>query len=263
MQRDAYTLMAAAERDHWWFRGRRLFIEAALRRAAPRAGGQLLDAGCGSGGNLALLARFGTVCGFEYDDEARAVAAALGVGEVQPGALPDAIPFGARRFDAIGLFDVLEHLEAPVPSLRALGARLAPGGALVLTVPAIPWLWGPHDEVHGHHRRYTMATLRAHAEAAGLRVEYCSAINLLLLPLAVAQRLRERVLGYRPEALTPSPLVNRLLYAVWRLERLVVPHGRLPLGLSLLAILRRAEEAAGHRVDDAADDAARDTVGAR
>jgi hypothetical protein len=56
------------------------------------------------------------------------------------------------------------------------------------------------------------------------------------------------VLGYRPEALTPSPLVNRLLYAVWRLERLVVPRGRLPLGLSLRAILRRA--------DDAADDAA-------
>ena len=248
MQRDAYTLMAAAERDHWWFRGRRLFIEAALRRAAPRAGGHVLDAGCGSGGNLALLAGFGTVCGFEYDDEARAVAAALDVGEVQPGALPNAIPFGERRFDAIGLFDVLEHLAEPVPSLRALGARLAPGGALVLTVPAIPWLWGPHDEVHGHYRRYTAATLRAHAEAAGLHVAYCSSINLLLLPLAVAQRLRERVLGYRPEALTPSPLVNRLLYAVWRLERLVVPRGRLPLGLSLLAILRRA--------DDTADDAA-------
>ncbi len=256
MLRHATPLMPPAVGHLWWCRGRGLNFVAARRRAAPRPGGHVLDAGCGSGGNLALLGRFGTVCGFEYDDEARAVAAALRVGEVQPGALPDAIPFGARRFDAIGLFDVLEHLEAPVPSLRALGARLAPGGALVLTVPAIPWLWGPHDEVHGHHRRYTMATLRAHAEAAGLRVEYGSAINLLLLPLAVAQRLRERVLGYRPEALTPSPLVNRLLYAVWRLERLVVPRWRLPLGLSLLAILRRAEDPVEAAAEHAADDAA-------
>lgn len=246
MERDAYALMAAAERDHWWFRGRRLFIEAALRRAAPPPGARVLDAGCGSGGNLALLARVGAVSAFEFDAGARAVATALGIGDVRAGALPDGIPFGDARFDVIGLFDVLEHLEAPVASLRALGARLAPGGALVLTVPAIPWLWGPHDEVHGHHRRYTAALLRAHAEAAGLRVEYCSAMNLLLLPLAVAQRLRERWGGYRPEALVPPPLLNRLLLAAWRLERLVVPRWRLPLGLSLLAILRRdAEGAAG------------------
>lgn len=241
MDRDAYQLMAAAERDHWWFRGRRVFIERALRTVALPAAARILDAGCGSGGNLALLAQFGQVYGFEYDPEARAVAETLRIGTIEAGALPDAVPFGSTTFHAIGLFDVLEHLPQPVESLRALAARLAPGGALVLTVPALPWLWGPHDEVHNHYRRYTASTLRAHLTDAGLRVEWLTYMNALLLPLAIAQRVKERLFGYAVEALTPSPPVNRLLYRTWLLERAWIPQRRLPIGLSLMAVVRRAE----------------------
>lgn len=243
MDRDAFELMAAAEKSHWWFRGRRVFIEAALQRVAPPAGATVLDAGCGSGGNLALLGRFGTVFGFEYDAEARAVAVASGHGTIAFGALPDGVPFGAQPFDVIGLFDVLEHLADPVASLHALGDRLTPSGALVLTVPAMPSLWGPHDEVHQHYRRYTAALLQTHLEAAGFEVEYLSYFNLLLLPLAIVQRIKERLTGYRVEALTPSPFVNALLYRIWRLERAWVPRRRLPIGLSLMAIARRPRTA--------------------
>jgi SAM-dependent methyltransferase len=202
-----------------------------------------LDAGCGSGGNLALLAGLvpqGRLYGFEYDAEARRAATALGIGTIAAGALPDGVPFPETAFDLIGLFDVLEHLADPVASLQALGARLAPGGALVLTVPALPWLWGPHDVVHQHHRRYTAASLTQHVAHAGLQIEYLSYLNLLLLPLAILQRLRERVLGYHADALTPAPWLNRLLRRLWELERRWVPSHRLPLGLSLLAIVRRA-----------------------
>lgn len=241
MDRDAYQLLATAERDHWWFRGRRAFIERALRSIELPASARILDAGCGSGGNLALLARFGTVFGFEHDPGARAIAAAQGSALVADGALPDAVPFGDTRFHAIGLFDVLEHLPQPVESLRALAARLAPGGSLLLTVPALPWLWGPHDEVHRHYRRYTAATLRAHLAAAGLRVAWLTYMNALLLPLAIAQRVRERLFGYRVGELMPSARVNRLLYRIWLLERHWIPQRRLPIGLSLLAVARRGE----------------------
>jgi SAM-dependent methyltransferase len=240
MDRDAFALMAASERDHWWFRGRRHFIARVLDTLPLPKPARLLDAGCGSGGNLALLARYGRVWGFEYDADARALAArqasALGQGPVEAGSLPDGLPFADVDFDVIGLFDVLEHLPEPVASLRALRTRTAPGGALVLTVPALPWLWGPHDGVHQHYRRYTAGTLRTHLTEAGWQVQYLSYFNTVLLPLAILQRVRERIFGYSPKSLRLSPLVNRWLFNLWRLEEPFIPARRLPIGLSLIAI---------------------------
>jgi SAM-dependent methyltransferase len=243
MDRDAFALMAAAEREHWWFQGRRALIAATLERLKLPTDARILDAGCGSGGNLELLSRFGTVWGFEYDAEARAAASDCGIATVSAGALPDDVPFADRSFDAVGLFDVLEHLEKPVESLRALAARLAPSGAIVITVPALPWLWGPHDVHHQHFRRYTRTTLVAHLVAAGLTVEYVSYMNTLLLPLAVAQRVRERVAGYSTEDLMPAPWLNALLKAVWSVERFWIPRHAAPIGLSLLAVARRTSAA--------------------
>lgn len=239
MEQDAFDLLARGERDHWWFRGRRLFIEAALASLSLPSGAALLDAGCGVGGNLALLAQHGAVYGFETDAAALEAARQRGLGPVEYGCLPEPIPFAPVSFHAIGLFDVLEHVEHPVEALSALGDRLHEQGALVITVPAIPWLWGPHDEHHHHFRRYTATSLRAQLEAAGLEVVYLTSLNLLLLPLAILQRIKERLLGYRPESLNPSPFVNGLLFAIWRIERRWIPRRRLPLGLSLLAIARR------------------------
>jgi len=239
MDKDAFDLLAAGERDHWWFRGRRDFIASAMSRAGLPENACVLDAGCGSGGNLPLLRQFGRVFGFEYDATAEAAARARGIATVAHGSLPDGIPFSGTSFDAIGLFDVLEHLEHPVASLQALRDRLTPDGALVITVPALPWLWGPHDEVHQHFRRYTAATLRGHLRDAGLRVEYLSYFNTLLLPLALVQRVKERTFGYAVNDLTPSPAVNGLLYRIWRLEGAWIPRWRAPIGLSLLAIARR------------------------
>jgi SAM-dependent methyltransferase len=240
MERDAFALMAAAERDHWWFKGRREFIATCIARVAPPPGARLLDAGCGSGGNLALLARFGSVWGFETDADALRLASNTGIGTVAHGFLPDEIPFPDVSFEVIGLFDVLEHLDRPVRSLAALAGRLADGGACVITVPANPWLWGPHDVRHQHKRRYTAQLLRQQLHAAGLRADYLTHFNTLLLPLAIVQRLRERVFGYSTNDLTPVRAVNDALFRIWRCERAWIPRMSVPAGLSLLAIARRA-----------------------
>ena len=240
MERDAFALMAAAERDHWWFKARREFIAAAVDRVAPPSDARILDAGCGSGGNLALLARFGSVWGFEYDRDALQAAAETRIGIVAHGSLPDSVPFGTTSFHVIGLFDVLEHLPQPVESLVALAARLSGDGSIVITVPANPWLWGPHDVQHQHQRRYTERSLRQHLSSAGLCVEYLSYFNTLLLPLAIVQRFRERFFGYSTNALTPGRAMNDALFRIWRAERAWIPRFTAPLGLSLLAIAKRA-----------------------
>lgn len=238
MERDAYVAMSRIEDGHWWYRARREFISAAFARLNLPTNARILDAGCGTGGSLAMLSDFGALTGMEYDTGARDIAAARGIAEVVQGSLPDNVPFPSKHFDAIGLFDVLEHLDRPVESLLALRQRLTNNGAVVLTVPAYQWLWGPHDETHQHFRRYTAESLRAHLHAADLEVEYLSYFNSMLLPLAIAQRARERLFGYSFDDLIPSPRVNELLFRIWRLERRWIPRRRAPFGLSILAIAR-------------------------
>lgn len=238
MDRAVYEAMAAEEDSHWWFVGRRAVLSGLIaRRAAPPNGSRVLDAGCGSGGNMAMLARFGAVEGVEYDATARDIAAARGVGPVRPGALPDGLEVPDSAFGLIGLFDVLEHVEQDVASLKALGTKLATGGRLVVSVPALPWLWSEHDVTHHHFRRYTKATLRGAIEEAGLRVEGCGYFNTLLFPVALAQRGVQKLTGLGAGAAAqPAGPVNAALAAIFGAERHLIGRVPLPIGLSLWAI---------------------------
>ena len=228
--------MAEAEESHWWFVGRRRFIEKALDSLGLDRSASILDAGCGSGGNLTMLAGFGKVYGFELDDDARAVAESRGVGQVSEGFLPDAIPFPGIFFNVIGLFDVLEHVDEPVASLLALRERLADDGRLILSVPAHQWLWGPHDEMHHHKRRYSRSLLAKHLEAAGYRVEFISHFNTLLFPLALLQRTFERFRGRAGHSGTTIGPLNQLFLRIWSFERLWFGRVRIPFGLSIIAV---------------------------
>ena len=231
--------MSAQEQDHWWFVARRAIIDNLVRtNITLPADARILEAGCGTGGNLALLAQYGALDAMEYDAGARALAASRGLCRVVAGALPDAIGFGDTRYDLIALFDVLEHIEEDEASLSALGARLAPNGRLLLTVPAAPWLWSEHDVLHHHKRRYTHDGLLKVVGAAGLKVEASGHFNSLLFPLAVAQRFAHQLLRRdTPLDARPSPLVNAALQRIFAAERHLLGRFSLPMGLSLYAVL--------------------------
>jgi SAM-dependent methyltransferase len=240
MDRSAYaSLNAQEEGGHWWFTARRAILETLIAtRIAPRSDARILEAGCGTGGNLAMLSRHGAVDALEYDAEARAIAAARGIGRIEAGMLPERIGFGQDRYDLIALLDVLEHVDQDRASLAALGARLAPGGRILLTVPAVPWLWSDHDVIHHHKRRYTRESLVAAARDAGLTVESVGYFNSLLFPLALAARTAARLLGRRGgHDAQPSPLVNGLFTRIFGWERHLLGRVHFPIGLSLYAIL--------------------------
>lgn len=243
MDPQVYSRMAAVEDRHWWFVARRRILTSVLSRyVALPAGARLLEAGCGTGGNLAMLGRFGQVAAFEPDATARQLASRKAGVEVRDGLLPDPVPFEDGSFDLVAALDVLEHLDDDLNSLKALRKRLRPGGWVLMTVPAFPFLWSRHDESHHHKRRYRKTALKQVVREAGLEPVKVTYFNTLLFPLVVAVRLAKTLLGREEgdDALPPGPL-NRLLEGIFGIERHLVGRIGLPAGVSLLVLARNAE----------------------
>lgn len=232
-----------AEDRHWWYRGRRTVLERIIADLRLPARARILDAGCGSGRNMLELARHGTVTGVELSPPSVAVARGRGVGEVIEGSVLQ-MPFESGSFDLAVSLDVIEHLEDDLSALRELRRVVAPGGALLITVPAYQWLWSGHDEVNHHHRRYTRRSLQRVAERAGWETVRTTYFNSLLLPVAIALRVLDRLSPARPTEssldlwVPPEPL-NWLLQRPLQLEAAVIGRsGRIPAGLSLLTLFR-------------------------
>lgn len=242
MDRIVYDRMAAHDSTHWWYRARRDILADYLTRyaALPKAA-RILEIGCGTGHNLPMLAGFGQVDALEIDPAARAIAAERLGRPVGDAPLPEltGVPRGA--YDLIAVLDVVEHIENDVAALAAMRECLAPGGKVLIAVPAHAWMWSAHDVVNHHHRRYSKASLDAAIRGAGLVPRKLGYFNSLLFPLAAAARIAGRVTGREDsDDSPPSGPVNRLFERIFRLERHLV--GRVPMtpGVSIVALAEPA-----------------------
>src|SRR5579863_8171002 len=141
MDAQLYPLMAQVEDTHWWFSSRRAIVASMLSGLDLPPDPRILEPGCGTGGNFAMLSRFGQVYAMDSDPEACKFAGARKSAIVEQGELPERIPFANLNFDLVVMTDVLEHLVRDQDALTALRERLKPGGRLLATVPAMPFLW--------------------------------------------------------------------------------------------------------------------------
>lgn len=240
MHPDTYRAMAAHEDRHWWFVGRRAVVRALLGglRLSPSA--RILEAGCGTGGNLYLLGEHGEVIGFDPDELARHFAGKKGNFRIENGELPHRPDGLGSDFDLVVALDVLEHIDDDRATLRTLLEMTRPGGQVLITVPAVKRLWGAHDVRLGHVRRYDQRDLVRLVDPDLGSIEFVGHFNLLLLPMAAVFRVLEKVVGrdLGNQERMPPPIANWILARVFSFERHLVERG-LPIGLSLAMILRR------------------------
>lgn len=238
---------AQAEARHFWFRGFRAFVTPLLRDAtAGRSNPRLLDCGCGTGANLALLDRFGRAAGFDLSEAGLRIGRDAGRTRLARGSVT-AAPFSDQTFDVVTSFDVIYSLEngderAAVAEMYRL---LKPGGFAIINVAAMEALRGDHSVLSHEVRRYSRSQLRDRLTSAGFAIVRLTYTNLTLLaPLAVARTLQRRR-GLRTEtaaqheiAVPPAP-INALLTGILLLESAWIRRFDAPAGSSLLCLAQR------------------------
>jgi SAM-dependent methyltransferase len=243
-ERDAFEILSRLEEESFWFQARNALILWALDSHTPGAA-SLLEVGCGTGFVLQAIGRARPgmrLMGSElFTDGLRHAARRVPDAELMQ---MDArqIPF-EDEFDALGAFDVLEHIDDDRGALAACRRALRPGGALFLTVPQHPRLWSSADDYAHHLRRYTRGELVAKLASAGLEPVRVTSFVTLLLPLMVVSRLTERRARATYDPVLEherSSKLRRPLEAVMRAESALIRRGvSFPAGGSLLAVARR------------------------
>ena len=246
MDKEFYLQYAAVEDRHWWFVGRRQIVEQVIRQLNLPKNAQILEAGCGTGGNLTMLARYGQISAMELDETACQLANERRVTTVKLGSLPDEIPF-TSQYDLIVILDVLEHLDDDLAALQALSNRLNPKGWLLITVPAYQFLWSYHDEVNHHKRRYTLKNLKRVVRQAGYTIRYGSYFNTWLFPLVAGVRLLKNLLKMdhhtagSSDLVLPGKITNKFLTFLFASERYLINRVSLPFGVSVVLLAQKIE----------------------
>lgn len=244
-----FDVLSEAEDEHFWFRVRNQIIASVARRLFDELGPtpRLLEVGCGNGNVLRALTEIwprSRAVGLDLFDEGLQHARRRCHCETLQGDVRY-VNFPKGSFDLIGIFDVLEHLPDDENVLGILHSLLAPGGALLLTVPACPSLWSYFDEVAGHCRRYVGTELDRKLRRAGFQITYSTYFMTTVFPLLWVKR-RRRGRGVSSASARAAaemklpPSANHALWSVLQWERWWISRRmRLPIGTSLLALARK------------------------
>ncbi len=235
------------EARHFWFVGLRAFVRNLIAAAALEpSGARILDCGCGTGANMAVLAEFGAPVGIDLSWFGLHHARGRGDHPLVQANVAR-LPFHDECFDLAVALDVLSTLPEPdeAAALTEIARVLRPGAALVLNVAALRALRGNHSVFGKEIRRYTRSELRRRLQRAGFLIERLTYTNFSLFPLILIVRRLQRLAG-RPspeetgtDLVVPSPPVNALLSGLLSLEARALCMTDMPVGSSLLCLARK------------------------
>lgn len=252
MQTEDYEYLYQLEETFWWFAGMREITAALLDPLLPLRDRLILDAGCGTGGNLEWLARYagrGRIVGIDLVGTALEFCRARGQGYLAQASATD-LPFADKSFDLVTSFDVLVQIPGAgtdEQALEELWRVLKPGGLAFVRVAAYRWMRSGHDEAMESQRRYQLTELGQKMQQAGFDILRRTYANSLLLPAAAIHRLALKPLGVVDGGSDVKPLpahlhwLNRRLEQAlrWEANYLRRAQSQLPAGLSAICIAQK------------------------
>lgn len=242
MERDEYKKMDAMEREHWWFKAKRSILQLVLEtHHLDHQQLQALDVGCGTGAILELLQTNGYQArGIDMSEEALRFCREKNL--VVSYGLINNLPFTDNTFDIVVAADVLEHVEEDGQALTEIKRILKPGGFLIATVPAHPFLFSYHDVALHHVRRYTRSQFQTVLQS-NFSVARLAWIHAFILLPAIIIRLLRRIIPNQSSESDVRPangFTNFIMLLIYGFEtRCFKWWGSLPWGLSLLGVARK------------------------
>jgi ubiquinone/menaquinone biosynthesis C-methylase UbiE len=246
MNPNEYSNLAEVETRHWFYVGKREIVRRWIQRLRPLDANDLL-ADCGAGTGIFAAGYMSTCRVVAIDDHEESLALAsqrLGSARVMRGACTN-LPLADRSVDVLTALDVIEHVEDDRNALMEFSRVVKPGGLVVITVPALTWLWSDWDLALHHFRRYSWRALLDLVPREHFDIVHSAYINVAALPLVMlarASRALMRAFGTTPrtrleDRIPPAPINAALKssFVFLACQRLI----RFPAGVGLLAVLRR------------------------
>ncbi|TAL63121.1 MAG: class I SAM-dependent methyltransferase [Bacteroidetes bacterium] len=190
---EALTILSKLESDNFWYISRNAVLKKVFKRFLKDGKAEVMEVGCGNGTVLRALAELKNIHFTGADIYLTGVQFAKlqvpGVDFIQMDA--ENIPF-TEKFDAIGCFDVLEHIENDTRVLSQLHKALKHNAKLFITVPQYPWLWSEIDEIDRHKRRYTRTEIIKKITMAGFTVQHVNCFAFAVFPITLLSRLGKK-----------------------------------------------------------------------
>jgi SAM-dependent methyltransferase len=248
---ESFDLLFRLEKNSFWFSGRNLLIKNIISNYLP-LDSTILEVGCGTG----FVSSFLRSIGYNSLDCSDVFLAAVRYCKQRRGGCAYYLfdltcsPF-FEHYDAICVFDVLEHINDDELALQNAYNSVRAGGSLFITVPASGLLWSEVDVYSKHKRRYSRKELIQKVERAGFHVLRCSYFMSLLFPLLLARRRMRGRAGkeiakpngtigcFGADELRLNPLLNIIFLSIFALELLFLKYGNLPFGSSLFCVAQK------------------------
>lgn len=235
------------EMTHWWWTGRKSIIISILNTGLMGRKNIILDAGCGTGSNLIFLSQFGITYGVDISEVATKFCRIRGIKNIVTSDVSK-LPYKDNFFDVVSCMDVVEHIENEEKAIKEIFRVLKPGGKLLLTVPALPFIFSNHDKAQGHFRRYSRKHIRKILVSCGFEEERTTYFNTLLSPPIILIRLLSKLEPFSKLAdfdarlnydIYKAQIFNTFLSSIFSLEAKILRRRDIPFGVSILAFYNK------------------------